>query len=69
CPAVRALLSDTQCPGGTDDQCPTGGICRDVGSLPDRCTYLCVIPAQCPAGSPADSCGSCGSGGDDCCGG
>jgi len=69
CPAVRALLSDTQCPDGTDDECPTGGICRDVGSLPDRCTYLCVIDAQCPAGAPADICGSSGSGGDDYCGG
>ena len=69
CPAVRALLGDAQCPGGTADQCPTGGICRDVGSLQDRCTYFCVIPAQCAAGSPADTCGSSGSGGDDYCGG
>jgi hypothetical protein len=69
CPAVRALLSDTQCPDGTDDECPTGGICRDVGSLPDRCTYLCGLPAQCPDDPPADTCGSSGSGGDDYCGG
>lgn len=69
CPAVRDLLADTECPDGSDDECATGGICRDVGSLPDRCTYLCVIPAQCPAGSPADTCGSSGGGGDDYCGG
>ncbi len=69
CPAVRALLGDAECPGGSDDECEIGGICRDVGSLQNRCTYLCVIPAQCPAGPPADSCGSSGSGGDDYCGG
>ncbi len=69
CPAVRALLGDAECPGGSDDECEIGGICRDVGSLQNRCTYLCVIPAQCPAGPPADTCGSSGSGGDDYCGG
>jgi len=69
CPAVRALLGDAECPGGADGECETSGICRDVGSLQNRCTYLCVIPAQCPAGSPADTCGSSGGGGDDYCGG
>ncbi len=69
CPAVRALLSDTQCTDGTDEECPTGGICRDVGSLQDRCTYFCGLPAQCPGDPPADTCGSSGSGGDDYCGG
>ena len=69
CPAVRALLADAECPGGSDDECPVGGICRDVGSLQNRCTYLCGLPAQCPGGPPADTCGSSGSGGDDYCGG
>jgi len=69
CPAVRALLGDAECPGGSDDECEIGGICRDVGSLQDRCTYLCGLPAQCPGDPPADTCGSSGSGGDDYCGG
>ncbi len=30
----------------------------------NRCTYPCDLPVQCPAGAPADNCGS---GGDDCC--
>lgn len=69
CPAVRALDQNQGCPLGEDMECPESGLCRDVGGLPDRCTYLCVIPAQCPAGSPADTCGSSGGGGDDYCGG
>jgi len=69
CPAVRALLGDAECPGGADDECETSGICRDVGSLQNRCTYLCGLPAQCPGDPPADTCGSSGSGGDDYCGG
>ena len=69
CPAVRDLLVDAECPGGSDDECATGGICRDVGSLQNRCTYLCGLPAQCPGDPPADTCGSSGSGGDDYCGG
>jgi len=67
CPAVLALLSDIQCPSGADDECPIGGICRDVGSLQDRCTYLCELPAQCPAGAPADTCPDSG-GGENYCG-
>ncbi|MGB5695077.1 MAG: hypothetical protein WBM46_05455, partial [Polyangiales bacterium] len=69
CPAVRALETDQRCQGGTDADCPVSGLCRDVGGLPDRCTYLCELPAQCPAGPPADTCGSSGGGGDDYCGG
>lgn len=69
CPAVRALLNDDRCLSGADDDCPTGGICREVGPLQNRCTYLCGLPAQCPADPPANTCGSSGSGGDDYCGG
>ena len=71
CPAVLALLNNDECPSGEDSECPTGGLCRDFagGVAEDRCTYLCELPAQCPAGEPANTCGSSGSGGDDYCGG
>ncbi|MGB5704727.1 MAG: hypothetical protein WBM48_18040 [Polyangiales bacterium] len=69
CPAVAALVADERCPNGTDEECETSGICRQVGNLQNRCTYLCGLPAQCPADAPADTCGSSGSGGDDYCGG
>jgi len=69
CPAVRALVQNDPCPGGENTECPVSGLCRDVGGLPDRCTYPCGLPAQCPADPPADGCGSPGSGGEDYCGG
>ena len=69
CRAVRALLNDDRCLSGSDDECPTGGICREVGPLQNRCTYLCGLPAQCPADPPANTCGSSGPSGDDYCGG
>lgn len=69
CPAVLALLNNVGCPSG--DECPTGGLCRDFagGVFEDRCTYLCELPAQCPTGAPANTCGSSGPGDDDYCGG
>ncbi len=73
CPAVRALDQNDQCPGGEDTDCPPSGVCRDVGGLPDRCTYLCASVVEClgniPAGRPGSSCGSSGSDSDDYCGG
>lgn len=69
CPAVRALTQNETCPGGEDGECPASGLCKDVGGLPNRCTYLCGLPAQCPADPPANTCGSSGSGGNDYCGG
>jgi hypothetical protein len=71
CPAVLALLNDVGCPTGEDADCPTGGLCRDFagGLAEDRCTYLCGLPAQCPAAEPANTCGSSGSGSGDYCGG
>jgi len=69
CPAVAALVADARCPNGTDEECETGGICRQVGNLQNRCTYFCSLAAQCPPAPPADTCGSSGSGGDDYCGG
>ena len=73
CPAVRALVENETCPSGEDTECPTSGICRDVGGLSNRCTYLCAIVVEClenvPDGRPGSTCGSSGSGGDDYCGG
>lgn len=69
CPAVRALEYDEKCPNGTDEECEPSGLCRQVGNLQYRCTYLCGLPVQCPAAAPADTCGSSGSGGDSYCGG
>ncbi|MDH3199899.1 MAG: hypothetical protein OEM15_03295 [Myxococcales bacterium] len=70
CEAVRALLTNVRCEGGADQECPQpSGLCRQVGSLDNRCTYACGLPAQCPADPPADTCGASGSGGDEYCGG
>jgi hypothetical protein len=69
CPAVSALKENEICVGGEDDECPTSGLCRDVGGLPNRCTYLCGLPAQCPADPPANTCNSTGPDSDDYCGG
>ena len=67
CPALRALELAVGCANGTS--CPPSGICTKVGDVSDQCTYSCSQALQCPAGAPADTCGSCGSGGGDCCGG
>jgi hypothetical protein len=63
CEAVRALIEDASCPGGRDDECPEGGLCRTVGALPNRCTYRCITADQClaPVLSPSHS--TCGDGG------
>jgi hypothetical protein len=58
CEAVRALIDDRACPGGTDAECPEGGVCSDVGVLSNRCTYRCAFATDClPPPSPASSCG------------
>ena len=71
CSAVRALVMNDDCLEDAD--CPTGGICRDVGGLSDKCTYLCESLVEClpdnPPGRPGSTCGSSGGGGDDFCGG
>jgi hypothetical protein len=70
CPAVRALDSEVECPGGEDTECPEAGLCRNVGGLPDQCTYRCSDSTQCDdAPNPGSTCGNSGSGGDDFCGG
>lgn len=68
CPAVRALDSNTTC--GQDTDCPESGLCRAVGGLADRCTYLCTDETQCDKpGNPGSTCGASGSGNEDYCGG
>jgi len=76
CPAVRDLDRLESCPGGEDIECSTSGLCRDVGGLPDQCTYRCedeMSDVECvadsPPGRPGSNCGSSGSGGDRYCGG
>ncbi|MEM7137009.1 MAG: hypothetical protein AAF500_10545 [Myxococcota bacterium] len=60
CPAVLALLADDRC--AQDEDCPQpSGLCRDVGGLPDRCTYACSTVVEClddlPPGRPGATCG------------
>ena len=69
CPAVRALIANDECPNGTPEECPPGGVCARVGGVDDRCTYLCGLPIQCPSDPPANTCGSSGSGDPHCGGG
>jgi hypothetical protein len=70
CSAVRALEFNQTCPSGDDTDCPVGGLCRDVGGLANRCTYLCNDVVECKESPvPGSTCGSSGSGGDDYCGG
>lgn len=74
CPAVNALLSDARCPLGTDEECPQpGGLCREVGSLQNRCTYECGGLVEClediPPGRPGATCGTGDGGEPEYCGG
>jgi len=70
CPAVAALVADARCPSGEDDECEPGGLCREVGSLQNRCTYRCSDVVECKnAPVPGSTCGSSGSGNEDYCGG
>lgn len=56
CAAIMALEDDTRC--DTDDDCPTGGVCREVGALVGtRCTYECSLAAECPDAPTAGTCG------------
>lgn len=49
CEAVVALNSNATCPGGEDSECPDGGLCRQVSTLSNRCTYACLSASQCTA--------------------
>jgi hypothetical protein len=72
CEAVRALLDDAMCPGGTDAECPQpSGLCREVGGLMgNRCTYGCAVASECiEPPSSGNTCNDGGTGGADYCGG
>lgn len=61
CEAVSALENDVQCV--TDDECPEGGLCRQVGVLPElRCTYRCASGSQCFLASDEPNKATCGDG-------
>jgi hypothetical protein len=74
CPAVLGLVGNQTCPGGTDGECPPGGLCRTLGSgiLMNRCTYRCGSGDDCLDATtrPAQStCGDAGSAESTYCGG
>src|SRR5690606_16563668 len=62
CEAVRDLsINGATCPSGQPGDCgcvrnddgicvtdATGGLCETVGVEPNRCTYTCGAPDQCP---------------------
>ena len=60
CEAAWDLVNNKPCEG--DQDCSAfGGLCREVGSLGQRCTYECTFAAQClPPGEEGSSCGDRG---------
>lgn len=51
CFALRAFQNQEACPGGTDEECPVGGICRpfsDGAHLVNCCTFDCAADKECP---------------------
>ncbi len=52
CYALRAFENQEQCPEGSDDECPAGGICRtftDGDEIVNCCTFECTNDDECPA--------------------
>lgn len=50
CYAVLAQLAELDCAEGSDEGCPTGGLCRytdDNGKWDFRCTYACTSNSEC----------------------
>lgn len=51
CPAVLAFQRELQCPNGRDDECPDGGLCRELVTSGKktqyRCTHACDGDAEC----------------------
>ncbi len=64
CSAVRAFHAQQTCPGGRDDECPVGGLCRGVtvGKRTEYfCTYACMQAAECSTSVSKVACaGYCG---------
>jgi hypothetical protein len=52
CYALRSFENQEQCPDGSDEECPAGGICRTFehdGAEINCCTYACTDDDECPA--------------------
>lgn len=52
CAAVRAMRQGNRCESGEDEECPTGGICREITEFfftTRRCTYACEATTECAA--------------------
>jgi hypothetical protein len=51
CFAVLAQQAGLACPGGSDAQCPDGGLCRYLEHKPGKwdwhCTYACTAAEEC----------------------
>jgi hypothetical protein len=64
CPAIRAFHNQQSCPGGRDDECSDGGLCRGVtvGKRTEYfCTYACMEPSECSTSVSKINCaGYCG---------
>lgn len=65
CYALRSFQNQEACPGGRDDECPVGAICRRFGNgnkAVHCCTYECTEDDECPApeGGEASCGGYCG---------
>ncbi|MBT8206779.1 MAG: hypothetical protein KJO18_00780 [Acidimicrobiia bacterium] len=65
CFALRAFQNEEECPGGRDDECPAGGLCRTFthnGRAVNCCTYECTTDLQCAGiwGEPSQCTGYCG---------
>jgi len=64
CDAVLDLIHDTSCTAATaaedcgDPLIADDGRCETVGTFPDRCTYSCVMDAECPNGVCKTYCGA-----------
>lgn len=65
CYALRAFENQEQCPDGSDEECPAGGICRTFvhgGGEVHCCTYACTVDEECPTVdyNPGSCGGYCG---------
>jgi hypothetical protein len=65
CFAVRAFHNQELCPGGRDDECPEGGLCRAIATNGKKtefaCTYACTEDTECSTPLSKVNCaGYCG---------
>jgi len=55
CNAVLAFSGGQPCPGGMDEECPEGGICRTING-DSLCTYACFDGRECKPPTGAAKC-------------